>query len=502
MKELDDLALIVAKLKSQGKIIVQCHGVFDLVHPGHIRHFEAAKKEGDVLVVTLTADRYVRKGPGRPLFSEDLRAEAIAALAVVDYVSIVSAPTAVESLKKLKSNVYVKGQDYRKAKDDVTGKIIDEERAVRANGGRLVFTNDIVFSSSQLINDHLDVYPLKTRRYLKSLKKKYSYNDIVEALDAAKKLKVLVVGDAIIDQYDYCAQMGKSGKEPLIVNRYLKDESFAGGALATANHVSSVCRQVALATLLGRKDSWRHFIIKQLAGGVKPKFFYRSGAGTTVKRRYVSDSRNLKLFEIYYMQDSQVDKDVEGGIIEYLRNSVGDYDVVVVNDFGHGFITDKIIRTICRQAKKLALNVQTNGANAGFNLVTKYPRADFVCVDEVELRYATHDKESDLRKVARQVQQEMGCDLIVTTRGGDGSLALSRQDGFMETPAFAPHVVDAVGAGDAFFAFAAPVYAADVPTELVPFVGNVAGSLATQIIGNRDVVQLADMLKFIARLLK
>lgn len=502
VKGLNELAAIAAGLRRQGKKIVQCHGVFDLIHPGHIRHFQSAREQGDVLLVTLTADKFVRKGPGRPVFNERLRAETVAALSSVDYVSVVHSSTAVESIKKLKSDVYVKGQDYKKAEDDVTGKIIDEELAVKAHGGRVHFTDDIVFSSSHIINNHLDVYPEATRDYLSRLKKKYKYVDIARALRQPEGLKVMVIGDAVIDQYDYCDQMGKSGKEPLVVSRYLSGESFAGGALATANHAASLCENVQLVSLLGRKDSWRQFIAGQAASRVKTKFFYRRGAGTTIKRRYVSSYRNQKLFEIYFMDDSSLEEKSEKEISSYLRRSAGEYDLVVVNDFGHGFITDRLIKTICTHAKKLALNVQTNSANTGFNLVTKYPKADFVCVDEVELRYATHDKVSDLKKVAEVIQEKMKCDLLVTTRGPDGSLSLSRREGFVETPAFASSVVDAVGAGDAFFAFAAPAYAAGIPTELISFMGNVAGSLAAQIVGNRDVVQLPDVLKFIQRLLK
>ncbi len=296
--------------------------------------------------------------------------------------------------------------------------------------------------------------------------------------------------------------MGKSSKEPLVVSKHVDIESFAGGALATANHVASICGSVALLTMLGRLDSWREFIMKQLAAGVKPVFFYRGDAGTTVKKRYVSTSRNQKLFEIYLMNDEPIQRAVEREVMAWLRQHARTFDLVIVNDFGHGFITARIIDAICRLARKLAINVQTNSANAGFNLVTKYPRADFVCVDEVELRYAAHDRLSDLKTVAKSIQRKLHSKLIVTTRGHEGSLTLARGNNFIETPAFASQVVDPVGAGDAFFAYAAPSYAAGLPHSLIPFIGNVAGSLATQIVGNREAVQLPDALKFIARLLK
>ncbi len=127
VKTLEELAEHLSSLRAEGKKIVLCHGVFDLLHIGHIRHFEQAKKLGDILVVTVTQDRYVNKGPHRPAFTEDLRAESIAALDCVDYVAINNWPTSVETIKLLKPDVYGKGSDYKDARKDYTGKITDEE---------------------------------------------------------------------------------------------------------------------------------------------------------------------------------------------------------------------------------------------------------------------------------------------------------------------------------------------------------------------------------------
>ncbi len=141
VKNLEELAKTLSVSRSKGKKIVHCHGVFDLLHIGHIRHFEQAKKLGDILVVTVTPDRYVNKGSHRPAFPEDLRAESIAALDCVDYVAINNWPTAVETIKLLKPHIYAKGSDYRDAHKDYTGKIVDEEAAVRSVGGEVAFTD-------------------------------------------------------------------------------------------------------------------------------------------------------------------------------------------------------------------------------------------------------------------------------------------------------------------------------------------------------------------------
>ena len=502
IKSVNALAKIIDNHKEKGRKVVHCHGVFDLIHLGHIRHFNLAKKEGDILVVTITKDKHVKRGPGRPIFNEHLRAETLASLAVTDYVSIIDSATAIESIKALRPDVYAKGSDYKAKEKDVTGRIYDEEEAVRSVGGRLVFTDDITFSSSKLINDYLDTFSPRTVKYLRAISKRYPIGFITEKLHSLKSLKALVIGDAIIDQYHYCSPMGKSSKEHLVANRYQSEESFAGGTLATANNVASTCGKVDLLTVLGTKNSFENFIRSRLSSNVSPIFFHRRDIDTIVKRRFVAEGTNRKLFEICYMEDDYISGELETKIIEFLDKTIKNYDLVVISDFGHGLLTKRIINLICRKAKYIALNVQTNSANIGFNLVTKYPKANCVCVDELELRYATHDKSSDLRKQIKKVYQQLNCENVVTTRGQTGSLSYCEREGFHATPAFSYRVVDAIGAGDAFFAFISPCFAAGLPQDLVSFVGNAVGSLAVQIMCNREPVKSVDLVKFIMRLLK
>ncbi|OGP53806.1 MAG: hypothetical protein A2Y65_12670 [Deltaproteobacteria bacterium RBG_13_52_11] len=150
---LQELAEQVGRLRSEGKKIVHCHGSFDLMHPGHIKYFQAAKKMGDCLVVTVTPDRYVDKGEGRPVFNEVLRAESIAALECVDFVAINHWPTAVEALRLLKPHIYVKGQEFENL-EDKTGKIQREYDVTQQIGCEMRFTHEIVFSSTELLNKY------------------------------------------------------------------------------------------------------------------------------------------------------------------------------------------------------------------------------------------------------------------------------------------------------------------------------------------------------------
>ncbi len=502
IKNLSDLAKIISNLKKTNKKIVHCHGVFDLVHLGHIRHFNLAKEEGDILVVTLTRDKYVKRGPGRPIFNENLRAEMLASISIIDYVAIVDSPTAVEAIKIFKPDFYVKGSEYKDKTKDFTGMIGDEEEAVNSIGGKLIFTDDITFSSSSLINNFLDVYPPEILSYLKVISEKYTIDDISGKLNSLRKLKVIVIGDSIIDQYHYCTPMGKSSKEHLVANLYDSEETFAGGSLATANNIANICHKVDLLTVLGSKNSYKDFISEKLNSNINPIYFNWPDGETVVKRRFISKAINTKLFEICYLKKADIPKSVEKKILDQLDKTIKNYDLVVVNDYGHGLLTENIIKLICEKSNYLALNVQTNSANLGFNMVTKYPKANFVCIDDLELRLATHDRVSDLKILEKKILELLNCKHIISTRGSSGSLGYSTKEGFHESPTFSYKVVDAIGAGDAFFSYVSPCIASGFDLDLASFIGNAVGTLATQIICNREPVRYTDLMKFITRLLK
>jgi len=502
IKTLDELADTLRVLKDQGNIIVHCHGVFDLLHPGHIQHFEAAKREGDILIVTVTPDEYVGRGPGRPVFNQRLRAESIAALEYVDYVAINEWPTAVEAIKKLKTDVYAKGSDYANRDDDLTGQICKEEEAIKSIGGRIHFTDEITFSSTKLLNLHFDVYPEQAQKFLGEFRHNYSAEDIIKRLNNLKKMKVLVLGDTIVDQYSYCRSLGKSPKENIITTRYLEEETFAGGVLAAANHVAGFCEDVHLVTCLGRQNSYDEFILTHLKPNIKPKFFHREDAPTIVKQRFVEPSFLSKLFEVCYLDDHELPQPLNQEICNYLRANIGDYDLVLVTDFGHGFIGQEIIKVLCEKAKFLAVNAQTNSANAGFNLVTKYPRADYICLDEPEIRLACHDKFSQVEDLVPRLAKKLKCNRIATTHSRYDTLVYSSEEGFFKIPTFSREVLDTVGAGDAFLCITSLCVADGNPMEMVGFIGNAVGALKVRIVCNRASVEPLPLFKFITALLK
>jgi len=503
IKVVDELARTLEALRKKGKKIVHCHGVFDLLHPGHIKHFEAAKKKGDTLVVTVTRDEFVNKGPGRPIFNHDLRAQSIAAIECVDFVAVNLWPTATEVIKLLRPHFYVKGSDYAARDGDLTGKIYEEEEAVKAVGGVMHFTDEITFSSSSLINNFLKPYPGEAADFFAKFKQKYSTADIIGRLKNIEKLKVLVIGDIIIDEYHYCVGLGKSQKDTMIATRFVNDEVFAGGVLAAANHIAGFCKELTLLSCIGTKNDYRDFIIRSLKPNINAKFFDHNDAPTVVKRRFVDPAFLNKLFEICYLDETNtLSVSAEKEICRYLNAQLKEFDLVLVTDFGHGMISPRILKILARKAGYLAINVQTNSANIGYNLVTKFPRADFVCIDEPELRLACHDKITDLEKLITQISKKLSCEKVIVTRGHKGSLAYSKKEGFFKIPIFSKEVVDRIGAGDAYFSVTAPCVFAGNPMEVAGFIGNAVGAMKVLIVGNRSSVEPVPLFKYINTLLK
>ncbi|MBK9673331.1 MAG: adenylyltransferase/cytidyltransferase family protein [Bacteroidetes bacterium] len=498
---LDALASITTSLKSEGKKIAHCHGCFDLMHLGHIKHFEAAKNTADVLIVTLTPDRFVNKGPGRPVFNEMHRMEAIAALQCVDYVALNKWETAVETIKIVKPDFYVKGQDYKNAKDDITGNIGFEEEAVKAVGGKFYITEEVQFSSSKLINTHFSPLSDSVQSFLADFKSRHSAESVIAEIEKLKDAKILVIGDTIIDEYHYCKPLGKSSKSPTISSVYLRGESYAGGVLAIANHLAQFAGKVEMMTCLGEENTQQELIEQKLSPSVDRKFFYRKNAPTPTKRRYLDKYLNIKLFEVTFMNDSYIEKELEEQMITYLKSVLANYDMVMIADFGHGLISPAIIKFLEESGKYLAVNAQTNSNNYGFNYITKYSRANYISIDEKELRLPFGDNYGAVEPLIEKLKAISHAELIQITLGQEGSVIYYDKT-FAKAPALASAVKDSVGAGDAVLSVTALCAQMGVAPEIIIFVGNCVGSLAVEIIGNEHPVYKKDLTKFIKHLLK
>lgn len=491
-------------LKSTGKKIALCHGVFDLLHPGHIIHLEQAKKMADILVVSVTAAQYVRKGPGRPYFDDEMRIKVLSALEFVDYVMISEGYTVEDIIKSVKPDIYVKGEEYARAEEDITGKIDEEKALVEKYGGVLKFTTGEVFSSTKLINTAMSGLTDETRKYMKDFKTRHSMKEIRGYADIISKLKVLVIGDVIIDKYTYCDVQGMMSKDMGYSARLSYSEEYLGGSIAIARHLATFADNVTLMSIIGNEEKVRLRLDNDVSARVKLRLLYSSIFPTIIKHRYLTRNEKReeykKIFAINNIPEKmRYEEELYRDFKKILSDEIANYDVVFLCDFGHGLVDKEIISIIEENANYLVLNCQTNSTNKGLNIITKYTRADVFSLDQQELKLAFPDYSMEEYIGLQRLSEHLKGNGWLT-RGSLGAYGICNGK-IQECPAFALNVKDTVGAGDAFFAVAGIFTAAGAPTEVGTFVGNIGGALGANIIGNKDAVEKVNVLKYASTLM-
>ncbi len=487
------------RLKSEGKTIVLCHGVFDLVHPGHILHFEQAKAMGDILVVSITAARFVRKGPGRPYFDDKLRMKFLEAIGCIDYVLLSECYTVDDIVESVEPDIYVKGSEYSDEEADLTGKIREERQLVERHGGRIGYTGGQVFSSTRLLNTAMSALPDDVRAYMEDFKKKYSMADLRAWSERAEQLKILVLGDVIIDRYTYCSLQGLMSKDMGYSARERYTEEYLGGSAAVARHLASFSERVTLMSIIGDEEPVHRMLSDALDGGVKLSLIHSKIYPTIVKQRYLTrnDKRDeyKKIFAVNNIPEKQRFDDASmNELKERLRGTIGGYDAVFLCDFGHGLVDEEVIRIVEDGVKFLALNCQSNSSNFGMNVITKYRRADVFSLDQRELKLAfpalAGREEEALKALGRHLH---GSGWL--TRGANGAYGVEG-DEIYNCPALTLSVKDTIGAGDAFYSVAGIYAAAGAPPEAGTLLGNIAGALGANIVGNKSAVEKVDVLKY------
>lgn len=504
----EDFSKMREGFRKAGNKVVLCHGVYDLLHYGHIEHLREAKRQGDILIVSVTAERFVNKGPGRPYFSDKQRMAFLASLEFVDYVLLSKAVTVHETVSYVQPDIYVKGQEYKEAKNDITGNIGGEQAIVEQYGGRIYFTQGEVFSSTKLLNNYFDVLPPGVVHISHQLKEKYGSNLIdllCKDVEKFRDLRVLVVGDVIIDEYVFCKLQGLTSKDSVLSTRFEYAERYAGGSLAIARHIANFSDHVVLCSMIGQEDTTFAYIQEALPK-VALEVVQSDTFVTPVKRRYLKlhpQRREYdKLFSVNMLLDDEQAKKVDyQEFCDKLTELTPLFDMVVVCDYGHGLFTKTAIQILEKKAKFLAVNCQTNSSNFGMNLITKYNRADMFVVDERELRLAFREqllkRENLLDQMVRYFQSSYGGWVTIGAEGAIGQSG-KRQ---IENPAVTLHVKDTVGAGDAFYSLAALCAVKGYPIDIATLISNTAGAIKTNLVGNSKAVDKVTLLKFLNTIL-
>ena len=502
IQSLEDLSILLMDQREQGIRIVQCHGVFDLLHPGHIRHFAAARNMGDVLVVTITADDFVGKGPGRPAFPQGLRSESLAALSVVDFVAVVYDATALPAIEAVQPDVFVKGKEYEDAKSDPTGMIRQERDMVERCGGKMAFTDDLVFSSSNLINTFFPQHSDSVSASIQEVKAEYGADGVLEWLDRLKGLRTVVIGEAIFDLYTQCETLGKASKEPVLCLNRISTETHAGGAMAIASHCAGLGANVVLVSGMHSRDLGRQTVRDLEVRGVNAELIHLDPRPTIRKERFVDGNTQARVLELYEMDDEPLEGQALDELLKTISRACSDRDLVLVADYGHGLLHDSAVHFLTEGPYWLAVNAQTNAGNHGYNSIQRYRRADFVTLNGNEARLEARRRHLDFDSYIPELRELLQAQAILVTQGGAGLDLYLDTEEVSHSPALAPFVKDRVGAGDAVLAVTSLLARVGAPPAVIGFLGNVVGAWAVSFLGNERSLEIGSLKRQVLAALK
>ncbi len=492
------------KKKLKKKKIVLCHGVFDLLHSGHLNYFESAKKYGDILLVSVTSDKFVNKGPGRPYFDEKKRVRMIQALEIVDYVYLNNQLTAESVIEKFKPSFYVKGPDYINNDMDVTKNIYKEKNLVKKYKGQIVYTTDEVNSSSNLLNNFFTIFNSEQQVFKKRLTKNYSFEKIRKVIENFSGSNVITIGETIIDDYIFSESIGKSGKEPHLVIKDLFNEKYLGGIIAIAKHLESFSYPINVVTILGERPSLSSFIKNKSGKKIKLNYIVKKNSPTIIKKRIVDKLTNQKLIGIYSINDRDLEPNENEKLKKLLfNNKFKKNDLVILSDYGHGFLSPDVVKQLCKKYNHIYLNAQLNASNIGYHSFKNYNNFNTLIVNESELRHEYKDKKSDIKNLMKKYADLTNLKSIVVTRGANGAIYFNkRKNFFVNCPAFSNKIIDKVGAGDAFLSIFSICDYNKLNPELSMFIASLAAASSVESMGNSKYVNKEFLLKSIQYFLK
>jgi rfaE bifunctional protein kinase chain/domain len=468
------------------KKVIMCHGTFDVVHPGHVRHLLYAKTKADVLIASLTADEHITKGNMRPYVPEELRAVNLAALEMVDYVVVDHDPTPLRNLALIQPDYFAKGYEYTAGVVHV--KTQEEINVLEGYGGEIIFTpGDIVYSSSALIE--LAPPSIAVEKLMMLMEAEgVNFQDLRDALCKLKGLSAHVVGDTIVDTYTYCSMIGGQTKTPTISVRYEKKVEYVGGAGVVAKHLCAAGAEVTFSTVLGN-DAYRSFVLDDLdAFGVHCLPIIDETRPTTNKNVIVAEAyRLLKV-------DTLDNRSISAKIVEQLERQLVETNTqaVVFSDFRHGMFNRGTILPLTSAIPEGAFRVADSQVASRWGNILDFMDFDLITPNEREARFALGDQDSVVRPLALELHKRSRCGTLILKCGDRGIITYRRDSptdlrAFFNIESFAGRVVDAVGAGDALLAYATLALVATKNVVIASILGNMAAGVECEHDGNWPV---------------
>jgi rfaE bifunctional protein nucleotidyltransferase chain/domain len=482
-----------------GKTVVHCHGCFDIVHPGHIRYLQFARQQGDILVVSLTGDPHVGKGEGRPYVPQELRAENLAALELVDYVYINPTPTAVDLLAALRPDIYIKGREYEHNQHPG---FLKERHTVESYGGRVIFSSgDIVYSSSHIIDNYAQRLDLEQEK-LALFCRRYDIrrSSLLDIIDDVVDRPFVVVGDIILDRYQYCDATDIAADGPMMSLVPLEHRDYLGGAAMIARHLAGLGAEPTLLASLGTDEASDAAIDDLEASGVHV-LAVRNRKKIATRTRFVVDTQ--KLFTLDECQVIPTDSSDEKYVLEQVRKLAGENASLLIYDAGLGLLTDLLahaITTNARTGAKSETYAHVCGATAGSRgRLSRMRGSDLLVATERAIRVLMRDHEQGISALAYRVLNDLNSKALLTPLGKKGLLAFDQREssgpgdaweGKLRSEYLASPIngsIDRLGAEEALFAIAAAMLGGGANTHQAAYVALAASIIETRQMGHHPL---------------
>lgn len=489
------------KFKRKNFKIGLTHGVFDLLHIGHIEYFRAAKKICDKLIVSVTRDKFVNKGDNRPAFPISDRVKMLKSIKYVDEVIVSNFPSAVKLIKKIKPHFYIKGKDYKDLIKNPTKNLKLEIDAIKSVNGKFILTDTKLKSSSKILNENYNFLDKDILEFLKSINKDHLQLKLKENYFKNNQRNVLIVGEPIIDVHSNVNVLGKSQKSNVVSTNLVNNEEYGGGTILVANLLSEFINRV---DILSFSNNFNNKILKKhLNKKINIQKVFSNDEKIIIKKRFVDNYNKSKLFQINENEKSILSLKSKKLYLAKLKKIIKNYDQIIVFDYGYGHLFDKCIKLLENNFKKVFVNCQTNSSNYGFNLLTKYKKANIACVDEIEFRLSVGSKYEDIRSLIKKNTKLISrYGLFVITTGSRGCYVCKNNKTYFAPTVF-KNLFDTTGCGDIFFStFLFFVELKVFTIEEIILLSHIAAGMHGSKFGNENLINRENFFQKIQTIIK
>lgn len=481
LKTVPELLELFGKFPRTKRLIL-CHGVFDVVHPGHVRHLAFAKTKAEVLVVSLTADKHIKKGAYRPHIPQRLRALNLAAFEMVDYVLIDEQATPIQNLVELQPDFFAKGFEY--SSSGLPKATQEEADVITSYGGQMIFTpGDVVFSSSKFLNLSLPQVQLE-KLLLLMHHNQISFDTLRLALQRLGDFHVHVVGDTIVDSYTRTTLIGGQTKTPTFSVLHQGVDEYIGGAAIVAQHLRAAGAEVTFSTVLGN-DRLKNFVIEGLlASGIKVNATIDNTRPTTNKNAFIAGG--YRLLKVDTLDNRPISEDVISKLVDKIRHSTA--DAVVFSDFRHGIFNRLSVPALTEALPKKVFRVADSQVASRWGNITEFKGFDLITPNEREARFALGDQDSTVGRLSSLLQEASEYKNLILKLGDRGVFCVMQgfedKDSYFAIDSFTSNVIDPVGAGDALLAYATLTMLATGNLVTSSILGSMAAAAECEYDGN------------------